>query len=66
MKRITIAGGQILGHFKSGERVTDAELYQHGTEAGMGPAFFEGLAEGIRIREEFRAKHGRFPELGEC
>lgn len=34
--------------------------------AGMGPAFFEGLAEGIRIREEFRAKHGRFPELGEC
>lgn len=39
MKRITIAGGQILGHFKSGERVTDAELYQYGTEGWDGPCF---------------------------
>lgn len=50
-KRIEVRGNRLISHFKAGERVSDEELYQFGREAGMGPAFFEGLAEGIALRE---------------
>jgi hypothetical protein len=59
-------GNRLVSTFKDGERVTDDELREMGREAGFGPAYFEGLERGIRIREAFRKKHGRFPELGEC
>lgn len=58
MGRIEVRGNRIIGHFAKGERVTDAELYEMGREAGMGPAFFEGLAEGIAARESGRSTDG--------
>lgn len=53
--------------FKNGERYTDEELLAMvPDDLRNSPHWRAGFAEGIRLREAFRAKHGRLPELGEC